>query len=182
MTTRTKADIREHRFTASDRLLLDANIWLSVYGPVARRNQRTDVYSRALRDIRRSHCRVYLNVLALSEFINAFARFEFNQLAPGVKPTRFKDFRQSPEFAAVAEEIGVNARKIVSTATLCDSGFGLADIESLLADYQAGHSDFNDQMLAELCKAWNLVLVTDDVDFKDSSDIAILTANKKLLS
>lgn len=41
--------------------------------------------------------------------------------------------------------------------------------------------DFNDQVLAELCKSRNLTLVTHDGDFKDLG-LNLLTANQSLLS
>jgi len=50
----------------------------------------------------------------------------------------------------------------------------------LLVQYEEGDSDFNDQVLVEICKSKDLTLITHDADFK-AVDINILTANKKLL-
>lgn len=52
-------------------------------------------------------------------------------------------------------------------------------MNELLKDYAAGDSDFNDQVIVELCKREDLTLVTHDGDFKGSG-IPILTANKNL--
>lgn len=49
-----------------------------------------------------------------------------------------------------------------------------------LDDYAKGRRDFNDRVLAYLCKRERLTLVTDDADF-GGSDITILTANQSVL-
>jgi predicted nuclease of predicted toxin-antitoxin system len=60
------------------------------------------------------------------------------------------------------------------------SRFNAAEIVSILTEYAGGEADFNDQVLAELCRADNLKLVTHDADFS-GSNLTILTANPKLL-
>lgn len=47
-------------------------------------------------------------------------------------------------------------------------------------EYEDGGSDFNDQIIRELCRSKGLKLITDDGDFK-SQGIAVLTANQRLL-
>jgi len=175
-------DIKKYQFKRGDRFFIDANVWLSVYGPIASCNDwRTFTYSAALRDMRAARCEICLDVLVLSEFINKFARLEFEQLGPSVKPPDFKRFRQSPEFRATAKEIVIASRKIVVGSVLCDSGIEEIDINLLLNDFETHRSDFNDQMIHELCKARNLTLVTHDGDFR-SAGVPILTANRGLLN
>ena len=62
-----------------------------------------------------------------------------------------------------------------------ESGFEKVDIGALLAEYEAGDTDFNDQILVELCRVKGLTLVTHDVDFKDRG-LTLLTANQRLLA
>ncbi len=172
-------DVRLYSFSNDDRLFLDANIWLSVYGPLAyNRRRRARYYSKALRDIRNSDCEVFLDALVLSEFINNMARWEYGQSSP--KPSTFKIFRQSSAFKAIAENIVNNVRRIVSQCRRCESNFTGVDIQSLLTEFEKGDSDFNDQMISEICKHKGLTLITDDADFK-GSDLTILTANNRLL-
>lgn len=173
-------DIRSYTFRRADRFLLDTNIWLYIYGPVAYPASLTDVYSTALRKMRTSGSEIYLDVLILSEFINAFARWEYNQMESSKKPKDFKEFRRSEAFKPVAEEIAVNAKKIASMALRSDSLFKSVDIRALLTEYEAGDSDFNDLMLVETCKSKGLALITHDADFK-GKDVAILTANRNLM-
>ena len=177
---RTRTEIRSYKFSEADDLLFDANIWLYVYGPLAGQNWRTKTYSNALSRIRRYGGRIHVDVLVISEFINAFARMEYGQLSPGDRPRRFKDFRDSEGFKPVASEIAIGAKEIVSKCARCSSRFDRVDIIALLDDYESNSRDFNDLMLAEICKIDKLTLVTHDRDFAPH-DIPILTASKYLL-
>ena len=69
----------------------------------------------------------------------------------------------------------------MKSCTRTGSGFASVDIASLIDEYEKGESDFNDQMLTELCKSRGLTFVTDDGDFKGLG-LSLITANKKLLS
>lgn len=174
------ADIRTYAFRKEDRLLLDANIWLSIYGPIASQDERTVIYSKALRQIFSSKCTVLLDVAVLAEYINRFAKLEYEQLEDNIRPNTFKDFRVSAMFRAVAAEVAINVKSILKNTTCCNFDFESINIDSLLSDYQSGVLDFNDSLIVELCKAQDLKLITHDKDFKNC-DIPVLTAHRKLL-
>lgn len=178
MTSNVK-DIRSYSFQNQDHLLLDANIWLNVYGPIAYKRKHSAIYSRALANICKACCCIYIDVLILSEFINGYARLEHKQSPNNISD--FKIFRKSQEFKYVARDIAQNAKRILKHCKRCDSFFATADVEALLSKFDAGESDFNDQMIAEICRRNRLKLLTDDPDFKESG-IEILTANEKLLT
>jgi len=93
----------------------------------------------------------------------------------------FKAIRNTPQFRQVAQEIAAAARTILKVATRCATGFEEADINAVLSDFETCRLDFNDRVLAELCKAKGLALVTHDADFRDSG-VPILTANRQLLA
>ncbi len=178
MTTSGVIDIRKHSFSSADHLFLDTNVWLSVYGALSHARNRSAVYSARLRDMRSAGCSIFIDVLVVSEFVNTYARWEYNQSDP--KPAKFKDFRASAAFRPVAQDIAHNVRRIIRQCNCCNSGFSDVDLEALLAHYGKGQSDFNDQMIAEICKDKNLALVTDDADFQ-ATGLTILTANRRLL-
>lgn len=180
MTTTVIRDISSYRFTEKDNILLDANILLSVYGPNANQEAYTYTYSDALARMRTSQTKIFVDVLVISEFINRFSRWAYDQLPLDIKPSEFKEFRRSEEFKKVAQEIADDARRIIEYATWCDSEFGSIDLNELLIEYEMGNSDFNDQVLKHLCEKRGFVLVTHDGDFK-SDNIDILTANRRLL-
>ena len=173
------ADIRGHRFRQNDRLFIDANVWLDVYGPVGYQRATAKAYSRAVRDIRSSGCEVFLDALVLSEFINRFARIEQERLAPAC--VDFKAFRQTPDFKGVASDIASTVTRIAKACCRrCSSEFENTDIYGLMAEFDRGESDFNDLLIREVCKRNSLTLVTHDADFSQSG-VDILTANRKLL-
>lgn len=173
--------VTDYDFTSSDALLLDANVWLFVYGPQKPGDSKVDVYSQALAKILAAQSRIYIDVLIVSEFINTYARLRWflwkDQFASS---DNFKKFRKSKNFKPVAEEIAANVRRVLKHCTRVDSGFESLAIDTLIDEYAAGDFDFNDQILANLCKKDGLKMVTDDGDFK-SRGIPVITANKRLL-
>ena len=174
--------ISTYRFCDTDHLLFDTNIWLflygSQYGPT---DSRVRVYSAALKNILAAQSRILIDVLVLSEFMNRMARFAYNTLSAQTRPGDFKAYRKSLAFKPVAKGIADACRRILGHATRTDSGFPSLHIETVLCDYEVGKADFNDQVLAKLCKSKGLTLVTDDSDFKGLG-LTLLTENKRLLS
>lgn len=180
MTITVIKDIKIHRFSERDTFLLDANVLLSVYGPNANKEAYTSFYSDALVKMRTSKCNIFIDTLILSEFVNRFAHWAFDQLPPEEKPLTFKEFRKSENFKPVAQEIADDVRRIIDYADCCDSEFESIDMEELLSEYALGNSDFNDQIIARLCKRRGFILVTHDGDFA-GGEMDILTANRRLL-
>jgi predicted nucleic acid-binding protein len=176
--THRAEEITRYDFKSSDALLLDANIWLFVYGPQKPRDSRVAVYSKALERILVARSRVYIDALIVSEFINAYARLEWRLLAPAIE---FKKFRKSKEFKPVAEAIAADVKRVLRHCTRVENGFESLAVDALLDEYAAGDSDFNDQILTTLCNKKSLTMVTDDGDFKGRG-IPVVTANKQLLT
>ncbi len=179
MTTCNALDIRSYYFGTPDHLFLDANVWLSLYGQAAWARRRTSDYSRAWRDIVQVGCPVFIDVLVVSEFINAYARIEYQRLRTG--PMTFKDFRNSSHFPPIAAIIAQCVTRILRRCQRLDSGFETCDINRLLNDFARGSEDFNDQVIVEVCRTRGLKLITDDGDFKGAG-LDILTANPNLLT
>lgn len=170
-----------YRFSENEALLFDANIWLYIYGP--RRNISEglkNTYTLALRRSRGAKSQIFLDLLVLSEFINAYSRLFYNNLPQATKPADFKTFRNSDNFRPVAERIGEYSRRILAKTQRTNIAFESMEMESVIDSYVAANVDFNDLILAELCKANDLKLVTHDADFK-GDDLTILTVNPKLL-
>ena len=167
-------DFRRHR-----RLLIDTNVWIYLNGPQVWDNPEKREYSEALKKIRQAKCDVFIDVVVLSEFMNRYLRIKFEAWKPD-KSAEFKDFRSSTDYPAVAKDVADAVRGILRTCQLVDSGFESIDMEALLADFEEGRRDFNDQILAELCKTKDLTLITHDSDFKGYG-ITALTANQKMI-
>ena len=169
--------VADHVFRGDEQLFLDANVWLLVNGLHGSRDRRVTTYSSALRRILEAKCRIHVDVLVVSEFINTYSRLKWRQTGPR---RQFKDFRNSEEFKQVAREVADSVGRVVGLCSRVESGFGALDVKGLFDEYAAGRADFNDQMIRELCRSRNLTLVTDDGDF-GTQGIRVLTANRRLL-
>lgn len=170
-------DIKYYNFKSSDSLLLDTNIWFFIHGPQRPGNPIVDIYSQVLAKMLEVGSRIYINVLIVSEFINTYARLKWKLVAAHVD---FKDFRKSADFKPVAREIVDSVKCVLQNSSKIEDSFEELAINNLLEEYAIGASDFNDQILTDLCKRKNLILITDDSDFKNQ-EIFIVTANKRLL-
>lgn len=182
---RNKAyDLNQWSFSSSDHILPDANFWINVFGPAAvvgQRNRRIQSYSRAYGAIIASGATLILDVLVLSEFVNALARMEFNaNFRHTYSATGFKQFRNSPDFLPVARMIASESRKIVRHSKRGDHPFSEWDILRILAAFERGGEDFNDQLITEMSKHKSCKLLTDDGDMTEGG-IEVLTANPRLL-
>ncbi|RKU08003.1 PIN domain-containing protein [Candidatus Poribacteria bacterium] len=171
-------DIRYYNFTAQDKLFLDANIWLYLYGPPKLRSYWRPIYTSTFNRMVRAKSRIYIDVLVVSEFINAYARLEWQFVARHFNS--FKNFRSSSYFKPVAEDIAADVELVLSYCSKTESGFTALPMDDLLADYISGDFDFNDQVITELCKNNGFTFITNDSDFK-TQEIPILTANSNLL-
>ena len=169
--------IDEYDFPEGKGYFFDTNIWLYIYGPIGWPDQRSDAYSRALKEIRNSDGTIYINCMIISEFINAFARIEFKQQT---NFTRFKEFRNSLAFRAIAQDIAYTVRIIHRNTLACDPELQAIDLPKVMDLFEQGKYDFNDLLFAQICRAKNMVFVTHDKDFSELG-VEILTANEKLV-
>jgi hypothetical protein len=174
-------DIGSYVFKPTDQLLVDANVWLVIYGPQKPASRKVAVYSGAFYRMLEARCPIYIDVLILSEIVNRYARFQYNiTRASSATTVDFKQFRKDPAFKPAARAIAADVRRILKYCARLDSGFHALDIHALVDEYEKDDSDFNDQVLIELCKSKSLTLVTDDGDFTDRG-LTIITANRSLL-
>jgi predicted nucleic acid-binding protein len=179
--SRTALAIETYQFTKADALLVDANVWLYVECPRAQHDWATPTYSRALKRIIAAGCPVFADMLVLSEFVNRYSRLEYGAWKTPGGTEGFKTFRSSDAYPSVAESIAGAVRRILARTQCVESGLTSIDMGRLLDGYALGKSDFNDSILAELCRTRCLKLVTNDEDF-GQYDIPVLTANRRLLA
>ena len=172
------SDVRYYNFTPQDKLFLDANIWLYLYGPPKRKSYWRSIYASVFNRILRAKSRIHIDVLVVSEFINAYARLEWQFVTRHFNS--FKNFRSSSYFKPVAEGIAADVGLVLSYCSKIESSFIALPMNALLADYATGNLDFNDQVITEICKNNGFTLITNDGDFK-TQEIPILTANSNLL-
>lgn len=149
----TPSPIDRYRFTSSDKLLLDANVWLFIFSPQYRpTDQRAKVYSIALKCMLEARSTILIGAMVLSEFVNVLARLAYNTLPAAQRPSDFKTFRRSSSFKTTATSIADSCKRILQVVTRIESGFASCDPADLIRRYQAGRSDFNDLLLAHMCR------------------------------
>ena len=173
--------IEEYRFSSKDKLFLDANIWLFLYGPKSHGNRNVQTYSRAFRRILEASSRIYIDVLVISEFINCYARETWKKTRSDAQGESFKKFRSSQEFIPVAQEIADNTRHVLKYCSRIGSHFEELNMDFLVGEYSEGNADFNDQVISNLCMSRELKLITHDSDFRNKA-IPVITANARLLN
>jgi len=136
-------------------------------------------YSSVFNRILKAQSKIYIDVLVVSEFINAYARRAWKLVAQHIKD--FKTFRNNVDFKPVAQDIAAAVKQIMKHCLPVESCFTTLKMNELLTDYDTGNFDFNDQVITEICKSNGFTLITNDSDFK-TQEISILTANQSLLT
>jgi predicted nucleic acid-binding protein len=170
--------IENYDFPAGKGYFFDTNIWLYIYGPIGWPDQKSDIYSRALKRIRDSKGTIYINCMIISEFINTFSRIEFRQQS---EFSRYKEFRSSLKYRAIAQDIAYNVKKIFKSTLASDPELQATNFPEVMDLFEQGKYDFNDLLFAQICRAKSLIFVTHDKDFSELG-VEILTANEKLVS
>jgi len=178
---RNKAiDARTHTFAGTDSILLDANVWLYLYGPAADPSDwKVQAYSGIFSRLLTAGTQLFLDVLILSEFINRFARMEMKRIQP--TQSDFKAFRTSADYPSVASAIETQVGQILTACRPIDHPFAEWRHTDLMKEFGTGSSDWNDQLIVENCRKHNLALLTNDADFTEGG-IPVFTANGRLLA
>jgi len=115
----------------------------------------------------------------LSEYLNRYIRIEWEGSYKS-QYTKFKEFRNSYDFSAVASAAETYAKKILSFCKIHSIPANELDLNEALSDFSKGGVDFNDALLVDICKKRNLKLMTNDGDFHQGG-IEVLTTNPRLL-
>ena len=177
-------NIRSYSFNRSDRVFFDTNIWLRINNPFTHESsEKVRVYSNAYRDIITLDLKIHIDAIVLSEYINRLSRLRFDiwkEENLDQSDVDYKTYRASADFSAAAEVIESSVNNILLDCKPINTNLSSGNITKLVTDFSEGKKDFNDLLIIEDCKANNLVLVTDDSDFR-GMPISILTYNQTLL-
>jgi len=145
-------------------------------------NKNSGIYLSLLNKMANSKICICLPII--SEFINRCMDVQWKRWKIEKNPLHNdkKYFRNDPDFERTAKEIAQDTEEILNMVKChCDSTFDDAKAREFLNEFIARELDFNDIIIKDICKSNDLILVTDDGDFKNCSDITILTANSKSL-
>lgn len=156
-------------------IFVDANVLIYLFWPTGQHSFESN-YARVFRNLLKQGNSLYVDFLVISEIVNRVLRIEHHKLNP---IQTFKDFRNSKEGIDVMSDIYlIIQNNILSRFNIIGKSFNRNDIEGFLIVNQL---DFVDKATASICLDNNLVLLTNDKDFKNSG-LDILTGNPRILN
>lgn len=173
-------NLSSYSFSLDEQILVDTNVWLYLFpAPTDPSNRFATQYSTAFSNLVSAQAQLVLDPMVLSEYLNRYIRIEWEGNYKSRYP-KFKDFRNSSEFTAIASAAETFAKKILSFCQIHSIPANELDLNQALSAFSTGGEDFNDALLVDICKKRNLKLMTNDGDFQDGG-IEVLTTNPKLL-
>lgn len=156
-------------------VFFDANILIYLFWPTGQHHFEKN-YARVFRNLLKQENKMFVDFLIISEVINRVIRFEHQKINPYQK---FKDFRNSQEGKEALNDIYLIVKdRVLNQFEVIGKAFDKQDIENKLI---IDELDFVDKAIVELCQEHNLVLLTNDKDFKNA-DLDILTGNRTILN
>jgi predicted nucleic acid-binding protein len=173
-------DLASYYFASGEQVLIDTNIWLYLFpAPGNPLQSFSHQYSTAFSRLVSAQALPVLDPMILSEYLNRYCRIEWEGGFRAQYP-KFKQFRKSTDFHAVASSAKAFAAQILKFSQIHSVSPDTMDINQALADFASGQVDFNDALFVDICKKRNLKLMTNDADFQ-TGGIEVLTANPRLL-
>jgi predicted nucleic acid-binding protein len=154
-------------------IFFDTNVLIYIFWPTASYVFETN-YSKALRNLQKQKNKLYISFIVISEAINRMLRIEYKKYT---NYERFKDFRHSYDGRQALDDIYTIVKNdILNSFEIMDKAFNKEEIENLL---EMEDADINDLAIESICKENNMILLTNDSDFKHA-DIDLLSCNNKL--
>ena len=171
----TNYKLQDYAHLSGKDVFVDANVLIYLFWPTGQHSFESN-YARVFRNLLRQGNNLYVDFLVISEIVNRVLRIEYLKLNSNQK---FKDFRNSQDGKDVISDIYLIVQNdILSSFKIIGKSFNKSDIEGFLIVDQL---DFVDKATVSICTENNLVLLTNDRDFKNSG-LDILTGNPHILN
>ena len=180
-------DLSKYRISQKGSFFFDTNIWLFIHDPISERDkpnwkkEKEDKYTRFYSQIKKKND-IYVSSHILSEYINTALRNDFNRKRESKGWVDFKkDYRETEDCRKMRNIIkNIVNEKILNRCKKLDENLTKDNLKKALNLLVDENKDFNDLLIAEMIKDKNIMLVTDDLDFKSfQNDYPILTYNRK---
>lgn len=166
---------------ANKKIFFDANvlIYLFGYGTPTRANWE-DQYARLYSNLIHQNNQFVIDFIVMSEFINRAIRIEYkNYLASHSiteKDLKYKDYRDSTDGTSALKDIYLTVTDdILSDFEVIEKSYSKNDLTLMCT---VDSLDFSDKAIVKICDENQFVLLTNDLDFRDST-IDILSCHKK---
>lgn len=173
-------DLSSYSFSSGEKILIDTNVWIYLFPASGNPpKQIASQYSLALKKLVSAGAQPILDPMVLSEYLNRYVRLEWSGGYKGRYPV-FKKFRKSNEFLVVASDAKSFASRIMSYCLVHSLPADSLNLRQALDNFSSGASDFNDELLIDVCSKKCFKLMTNDGDFQFGG-IEVLTTNPHLL-
>lgn len=163
-------------------IFVDANVLIYLFWPTGSKKSEEfeKNYATVFNILMKQNNKLYISFLVVSEIINVVSRLEHKKYNESNNCSiNYKVFRDSQNGKDVLDDIYTIVKDdILTRFEVVDKEFNKEEIERFLV---VEDIDINDKAILEVCKENNMILLTNDSDFKNSK-IDLLTCNNKLLS
>jgi predicted nucleic acid-binding protein len=161
----------ELSLTFATELFFDTNIWVFLFGSLGNyESAKQKEYSKLFESVLSKKSTIYLTSMILSEYANVVLRYEFKNWQKREKNFNAiykKDFVGTQIYKEKVEQVKQQLNSILKLPNIVKlpDSFNSISLENIFSDF--GAADFNDSYINEIVSSRNLVIVTDDGDFKD---------------
>lgn len=147
----------------SDNVFIDTNILIFLFSPsfVNSREFQVEKYSSIMSLLIQKKCKLFINELVVSEFINRCMRIDFERNFNKNNDKNFKrDYRKSQEYKDTLKIVINELNKFLKFSKQINDDFINFEISENI------EADFNDLIIADTVKKNNLKLLSDDGDYE----------------
>lgn len=173
-------NIKDYTIRPDDTLFFDNNVWMYLFSTIGNsKKNKQRIYSAFLQKVLSRKTCIWINSLILSEFCNAWLKFEFNnwiKLPENISKTNYKlDFIPSDHYKNTISQIKNSINDILKITEKCSDDFTSININSIFSELE--NCGFNDSYYLELAQKNKWKIVTDDSDFikNTSLNVEIIT-------
>jgi len=157
-------------------IFFDTNILIYLFGSTTPNDSWSKKYNSLFKQLIKQKNKFFIDFIVSSEFINKLHNIEYKKSK--LHKEKYKKYRDAKEGKKSLKEIYITFEEdILKNFNIVGKCFSKNDISSFL---NIDSLDFSDKGILSICKNNSFVLLTNDIDFKDT-DIDILTVNNNIL-
>jgi len=154
-------------------IFVDANVLIYLFWPTGSHFFERS-YAHLFRNLLRQGNKLFVDIFIISEVINRVIRTEHKKNNPA---SEYKEFRKSSIGRRALNDVYIIIKNyVLNHFQVIGKNFNCMEISSFLI---VDELDFVDKVIMSVCKENNLVLLTNDADFKNS-DLDIISGNPKI--
>lgn len=161
-------------------IFFDANVLIYLFVPTGK-EYFENIYSSMFSLLIKHKNKLVIDFIVLSEFVNRAIRIDYERYLQlnnlDKSSLSFKTYRNETDGKQKLQQLyGLVANRILKYFNIVENGISSEDLVSMLS---VDALDFNDKAIQHICRQNNFILLTNDVDYKETS-LEILTANSRL--